>query len=166
MLNAFERFKHAVRLLCGFAALLALLLPTLHIFAKFLGNDAWISRYSEVMIYLLVWATLLSGALLAAEGRHIRVDLLFAGSSDLVQRRLEMLTTVISLAFSMALAWYGAIITWESWDLGERSLSALRFPMWMYFAALPTSAALMALLFLFRLVMLIKGIARPESAEF
>lgn len=166
MITAFYRFRNAVRLLCGSAALLALLLPSVHILAKFAGNDAWIARYHEVMIYLLVWAILLSGALLAADGRHIRVDLVLANCREPLRRKLEIATTGISLIFSGTLAWYGYLITYESWEIGERSLSALRFPMWLYFAALPASSALMSILFTFRLITLITGTERPEAGEF
>ncbi|WP_272947871.1 TRAP transporter small permease [Pararhodobacter aggregans] len=134
-----------------------------HILARFAGNDAWIARYHEVMIYLLVWAVLLSGALLVAEGRHIGVDLVVANCSEPVRRKLEIATTLISLIFSGTLVWYGGLITCEARDIGERSLIALRFPMWMYFAAQTTSCALMSVLFLFRLVALITGAGGPGS---
>lgn len=115
------------------------------------------------MIYLLVWAILLSGVLLAARGRHIGVDLVVANFSEPVRGKLEIATTLISLIFSGALVWYGGLITCESRDIGERSLSALRFPMLMYFAALTTSCALMSILFLFRLVALNTGAGGPGS---
>lgn len=163
MISMIEKTKHFMRVVCGLAALAALLLPTYQIFARLLFHEGMRSWIYEVFVYLLVWATLLSGSLLAADGRHIKVDILLASRSEGTRRKFEILTTLISLCFILAVTWYGYVITFDAWDLGERSLTSLRFPMWMYYAALPVSCFLMSVFYVLRLLSLIVGTARIDE---
>jgi len=51
----------------------------------------------------------------------------------------------------LALTWYGAFAAFDSYDMGERSNTALGFPLWLYYSALPVSAGLMSMRYARRL---------------
>lgn len=146
-----------LKYLSGLLALAALALTTYQIFAQIFyppGMRTWIY---EVFIYLLVWALLLTAPALTAEGKHIRVDSLFPVLSKRSTLYVEIVGCLISLTFCVAITWYGYVITYDAWDIGERSVSSLRFPKWMYYAALPVSFFMMSVFYVIRLVMLISG---------
>ncbi|SMH56462.1 TRAP transporter small permease [Mesorhizobium australicum] len=150
----------AIRILnwiAGLLAFAALALPTYQIFAQVLyppGMRPWIY---EVFIYLLVWASLLTASTLAAEGKHIRVDSIFATLKGRPLRYVETLNVLISLTFCGAIAYYGYKITYDAWDIGERSVTSLQFPMWIYYAALPASFLIMSVFYAIRLAYLAAG---------
>jgi TRAP-type C4-dicarboxylate transport system permease small subunit len=50
------------------------------------------------------------------------------------------------------LAWYGWRIVVDAAAIDERSASDLRFPMWIYYAALPAGSMLMSIRYAIRLV--------------
>lgn len=154
-------FTQGLKIFSGVIALAALILPTYQILAQIFypaGMKSWIY---EVFIYLLVWACLLTASTLTAEGRHIRVDSIFAVVKGATVRRIELFNTVVSLVFSAVILWYGFRITYDAWDIGERSVTSLQFPMWIYYAALPTSFFLTTVFYVIRLVRLSLGYHVP-----
>lgn len=106
---------------------------------------------SELVVYLVIWAVFISTSLLAGRNRHVRVDLFIRLFSPNVQRMLEIFNSAAALLFCVLLVWFG----WQAVELGqlldERSASSMRFPMWLYYLALPVGAALMSLRFAYRL---------------
>jgi C4-dicarboxylate transporter, DctQ subunit len=105
----------------------------------------------EVTIYLTVWAIFIAGAPLVRESRHVRADILLIMLPGWAQRALEILALLVGLAFALALTWYGAQMVMRAYSLGENSESSIRFPLWVFYLALPVGTALMVPPFLHRL---------------
>lgn len=118
----------------------------------------------ELAVYLIVWAMLLSSSGIVARNGHIRAELLTPRLPRKLAFVIEVFTCVLALVFCLGLTWFGYLITADSLDFGERSLSALRFPMWIYFAALPVSAMLMSLRYLIRIIALLRTGSESEFA--
>lgn len=91
----------------------------------------------ELTIYFTVWAIFIAGGPLVREGRHVRADILLVLMPAWVQRLLEILALLVGLVFTTVLFWYGWEMVNAAYDLGENSESSLRFPLWIYYLALP-----------------------------
>lgn len=105
----------------------------------------------EIIIYLIVWAVFLAGSLLVHDDAHVRADLVLRLLPIKSQRQLEIFNITFALVFCLVLTYYGTLATLDAWQMNERSITALRFPMWAYYAALPVGFSLMTLRFIHRL---------------
>jgi TRAP-type C4-dicarboxylate transport system permease small subunit len=97
----------------------------------------------EVTIYLIAWATLLSGGAITAEGGHVSANMLGHLLSPLAQRRLGLVIDLVVLAFCFLVLWLGIEAVLFANVLDERSASTLQAPQaWVLYLALPVSMLL------------------------
>ena len=141
----------AERLLIGVLGASAMLIGLVQVVGRYVAPHYAISWAEEVIVYLIIWGIMLAASQLVRTDGHVRPDLVLRAVSPRVQRWMEVANCIVALAFCAALAAYGWSIVETSWLLDERSSSDLQFPMWLYSAALPTGAALMAGRYLIRL---------------
>lgn len=144
-------WNRAERWLIGVIGIAALALASYQMISRYGFPDAAITWSEEVVVYLLIAAAFLSGSLLVEEDGHVRADLVLRVLPPGMQRAVEIGNCVIALAFCVGLTWLGFDVALDAYELGERSLSALSFPMWLYYATLPLGAGLMSLRYLRRL---------------
>lgn len=111
----------------------------------------------ELTIFMLVWAMLLGGGILVAEGKHIQASVLAERLPKTAQRWLEVFTSLLAALYCGAMAYYGREVVAFALQLGERSPSTLQFPMAFYYLALPISMGLMALRYVYRATQLARG---------
>ncbi|MCA2011247.1 TRAP transporter small permease [Cereibacter sphaeroides] len=98
----------------------------------------------EVALYFIVWASIIAGSVLAAEGRHINTEIVTGALPARWNRAATIFTFALTLTFCAVMAWYG----WQAFEfskmLDDRSGSSLRTPQaWFLFLALPVGMALM-----------------------
>jgi len=148
MLNLWNRVE---RNLIGLLASVALAVATYQMLARYFMPSLPTSWTGEVIIYLIVWSVFIAASLLVHEDGHVRADLVLRLLSTRRQRAVEIFNIVAALVFCLVLTYYGVLLTWDSYDMGERSITALRFPLWLYYAALPVGFGLMSLRYLRRL---------------
>jgi C4-dicarboxylate transporter, DctQ subunit len=86
---------------------------------------------------------------------HVRPDLVLNVVSAGVARWMELFNCVAAIAFCAALIWYGWQVVETALLIEEHSASDLRFPMWIYYAALPTGGLLMLIRYVIRLIGLV-----------
>jgi TRAP-type C4-dicarboxylate transport system permease small subunit len=99
----------------------------------------------EVTIYLIAWATLLSGGAITAERGHVSANMLGHLLSPLAQRRLAIGIDIVVLAFCTLMLWLGIEGVLFAHLLDERSASTLQAPQaWGLYLALPVSMLLIA----------------------
>ena len=99
----------------------------------------------EVTIYLIAWATLLSGGAITAERAHVSADMLGQRLSPRARRRLQLGIDVVVLGFCCLMLWLGAEGVLFAHLLDERSASTLQAPQaWVLYLALPVSMLLIA----------------------
>ena len=82
---------------------------------------------------------------------HVRPDLVLRVLPAGAQRVVEIFNCLVALAFCGGLAWLGWEIAAGSFEIDERSSTGLGFPLWLYYAALPTGSALMSVRYVIRL---------------
>lgn len=141
----------AERLLIGVCGATAMLVGLVQVIGRYIAPRYAISWAEEVIVYLIVWGVMLAASQLVRTDGHVRPDLVLRAVSPSIQRWMEVLNCVAALVFCAGLAWYGWMIVSTSWQMDERSSSDLQFPMWLYSAAVPTGAMLMAGRYLIRL---------------
>jgi len=136
----------------GILGLSALACAVWQVLSRYAFPQQSIGYAEEVIVYLLIWAVMIVSSQLVRTDSHIRPDVLRSVVPARVARWLEMFNCAAAIVFCTALAWYGWQIVATAVAIDERSVSDLRFPMWIYYAALPAGGALMTIRYAVRLV--------------
>lgn len=148
MLGWWDRIE---RLAIGVIGAAALAICLWQIVGRYISNDLALPWGEELSVYMVVWAVFLTASALVRDDGHVRADLLLRTMAPERQRWVEVFNCAIAVIFNAGLTWYGWLLTADSFDLGEVSNTMLRFPLWIYYACLPTGAALMTLRYAARL---------------
>jgi C4-dicarboxylate transporter DctQ subunit len=156
MLKFWDR---AEQTLSGLLGLSALALALWQVVSRYLFPGQAISFAEEVIVYLMIWAIMIVSSQLVRTDSHVRPDLVLNVAPLRVKRWLEIFNSCAAIVFCAALIWYGWQVLEVAWRIDERSASDLRFPMWLYYTALPAGGALMLLRYVIRLGVLV---ASPE----
>src|SRR5262245_46913307 len=152
MLKIWDRAEQA---LVGVLGLAALAIALWQVAARYTFPQASISFAEEGIVYLMVWAIMIASSQLVRTDGHVRPDLVLNVASPRVMRWMEAFNCIAAIVFCAGLAWYGREIVELALQIDERSASDLRFPMWIYYAALPTGGVLMLIRYVIRLVALV-----------
>ena len=139
------------RLLIGLLGASALGVGTYQVVGRYIDPRIAFPYGDEVVTYLTVWAVFLAASQLVRTDGHVRPDIVLRLLPAQGQRWVEAFNCCAALAFCIGLLIFGTAITSGSFDLDERSSTGLEFPLWIYYAALPTGGALMTVRYLLRL---------------
>jgi C4-dicarboxylate transporter DctQ subunit len=137
--------------LVGILGALTLVVGTVQVVGRYVDPEHAISWAEEVIVYLAVWAVMIVSSQLVRTDGHVRPDLVLRVLPPQVQRWVEVLNCLVALVFCGGMVWYGWEIVDTSMLLDERSSTGLEFPMWIYYASLPTGGALMFIRYVIRL---------------
>ena len=130
-------------------------------FARSFAPSLAIDWSEEVAIYLVVWATLLSGGTLTANRAHVSAEFLVHWLSPGARRTLAIAIEVLMLAFCLLMTWLGIEGVLFAHMLDERSASTLQAPQaWVLYLALPAGM----LLIVVRLALLLLLERPPKNA--
>jgi TRAP-type transport system small permease protein len=102
----------------------------------------------ELSRYLMVWVSMLGGAVAARRRMHFGFDALVAGLPPRWRRLAQALAVLCSIGIFGVIAWYGFRLA--RFNMMQFS-PALEWPMGVPYAAVPLGAALMVLFLLERL---------------
>ncbi|MBU6498843.1 MAG: TRAP transporter small permease [Rhodospirillales bacterium] len=140
------------QILVGLLGLAALVVGVWQVAGRYIDPQLSSGWGDEVLVYLIVWAIMIVSSQLVRHDGHVRPDVVLRLLGPRAQRWLEIFNCLAALAFCGGLVWYGFQITQTGWMLDERSQTGLSFPMYIYYAALPTGSALMVARYAIRLV--------------
>jgi TRAP-type C4-dicarboxylate transport system permease small subunit len=146
-------FDRLDAILVGGFGVLALLLATVNVLLRLFAPQQALEWGDEVQVYLVVWAVCLSFGAVTAADRHVKADLFVSMLSPGAKHLSVVLADVLGLLMSAALTWFGTLVAYDAWDFGDLSTTTLRFPLWIYYAALPVGAGMMALRYAVRLLL-------------
>jgi len=149
ILNISEKIEYALMASLASAALLLAVFEMVmrYYFASYLAD--WTS---EVVIYFITAAVMLSGGRLVTENRHVKADVFLRMVPPKKQRYVEIIICLIGLSVCGLLVERGLGIVEFGYRLDERSDSSLQFPLFIYYAFVPFSFFLMFMHYLFRFV--------------
>jgi C4-dicarboxylate transporter DctQ subunit len=154
MMKVWDRVEQTLAGVLGLAALAFALWQAL---SRYFFPHQSISFAEEVIVYLVIWAIMIVSSQLVRTDSHVRPDLVLKVVPAGVARWMEIFNCIAAIVFCAALAWYGREVVETALLIDERSASDLRFPMWIYYAALPAGGLLMTLRYSIRLVALLTG---------
>jgi C4-dicarboxylate transporter, DctQ subunit len=153
-------WDRAEQTLVGVLGLAALAFALWQVVSRYFFPQESISHAEEVIVYLVIWAIMIVSSQLVRTDSHVRPDLVLNVVSAGVARWMEVFSCVAAIVFCGALVWYGGQVVEIAWRIDEHSASDLRFPMWIYYAALPTGGLLMLIRYVIRLVGLVAASGR------
>src|SRR3982074_2609751 len=152
MMKTWDRIEKA---LVGVLGLAALAFALWQVLSRYFFPRQSISYAEEVIVYLVIWAIMIVSSQLVRTDSHVRPDLVLKVVPAGVARWMEVFNCLAAIAFCGALIWYGRQIVEIALLIDEHSASDLRFPMWIYYAALPAGGLLMLIRYVIRLVRLV-----------
>jgi len=159
-------WDRAEQTLVGVLGLAALGFALWQAVSRYFFPQGSISYAEEVIVYLLIWAIMIVSSQLVRTDSHVRPDLVLNVVPPGVGRWMEGFNCVAAIVFCGGLIWYGRQVVDIALLIDEHSSSDLRFPMWIYYAALPTGGLLMLIRYVIRLVGLVsksgRGAAPPR----
>lgn len=149
-------------ILIGLAILAALAVFLGGALVRLISPSHAVDWAEEVSLYFIIWATVLSGSSLVAEGRHIHTEVFLSALSPRARRVLGWAMTALAAGFVAAMMVFG----WQAFEfalmLDERSASSLRTQQgYAVFLALPVGMALI----LCRIGLMLADGERPFSGE-
>lgn len=154
-------WDRAEQILVGVLGLAALALALWQVVSRYFFPQESISFAEEAIVYLVIWAIMIVSSQLVRTDGHVRPDLVLNLVPPGVARWMEIASCIAAIVFCGALIWYGREVVAIAWRIDEHSASDLRFPMWIYYAALPTGGLLMLIRYVIRLV----GLVVPSGPD-
>ena len=148
-------WDRAEQAIVGMLGLCALACAVWQVLSRYFFPQHAIGYAEEVIVYCLIWAVMIVSSQLVRTDSHVRPDVVRNVVPPAVARWLEMFNCTAAIVFCGALVWYGWQVVATAQLIDERSASDLRFPMWIYYAALPAGGALMSVRYAIRLVGLV-----------
>ena len=112
----------------------------------------------DVAEYLLYLITFLAAPWVLVAGGHITVDLVAARLAPRARRRADRGANAIGAVASIVLFWFACRVWWRSFRDGTLVYETFVFPEWWLFSAAPPVFALLAAIFVRRVV-------RPPPAQ-
>lgn len=109
----------------------------------------------EMTVVFLIWAAFIISSTLVEENRHVGatflVDLLPHG----IRRFATVVTSLLALAFSIIVAYWGINIVEIAFTSNERSTTSLRYPLWILYLSIPIGLSLISIRYCLRIYRLI-----------
>src|SRR5215470_3719352 len=152
---ALKIWDRAEQTIAGVLGLAALALALWQVVSRYFFPQNSISYAEEVIVYLMIWAIMIVSSQLVRTDSHVRPDLVLNIAPRRVRRWLEVFNSIAAIVFCLAVLWYGWQVVVTALLIDERSASDLRFPMWIYYAALPAGGVLMLMRYVIRLAGLV-----------
>mgnify|MGYP002628295464 CR=1 FL=1 len=131
--------------LVAFLAFAALALCGYNVIARALYPAWTLEMVDEVQVYLIIWSVFISLGSITYHSRHVRADLILNLLSPKWIKKIEKGIDGLGLIFAFTLLGSGILITLDSYSYGDVSTTTLRFPLWIYIAALPAGALMIVI---------------------
>lgn len=148
--KAVAALVRATRLLASVILIGAVILNFANIVGRYFF-DAPVEWAEEVMLFLMVGIVFFGAVPVAAEGRHIKMDILVNLLPRGGRRAFEILGGVIEIAVALIIVWIGIPVIEQLYDFDQRSQAA-NMPLFIPQALIPIGLALLALATAARLV--------------
>jgi C4-dicarboxylate transporter DctQ subunit len=98
----------------------------------------------EIIVYLIIWAAFIVASTLVEEKRHVGTTFLVGRLPAKMQRLVALVTSFLALGFCTLVLYLGYTIVHIAYVSDERSLTTMRYPLWIFYLSLPVGLSLMA----------------------
>ena len=153
-MSAFDPLRRLCAALAAVAGVLLGLLALLVCVDIASRQTDWLSMpwSLEVAEYLLYLITFLAAPWVLVSGGHITVDLVVARLGPAARRRAGRGANAVGAIASVVLFWFACRVWWRAFSDGTRVYETFVFPEWWLFSAAPPVFALLAAIFVRRVV--------------
>ncbi|MBM4313576.1 MAG: TRAP transporter small permease [Deltaproteobacteria bacterium] len=160
VLQKIENLNRALYYISSLAILLSAFILTYEVIVRYVLSVPTIWEI-ESSVYLTIMATYLGAAYGLKDGAHINIDMLTRLLPKGITEKLSLVTSMLSLAFCLLLAWKGWVMWWEATARGWRSESLWGPPLTIPYFFLPLGMTLLCLQY----VSLISGIIEKKGGR-
>ena len=160
MLKKIERFwDQAEKYIVGTLALFSVFAAFYQVVMRYVFNISpeWTE---ETVVYLIIWAVFLVASTLTKERGHVGATFIVERLSTPVRRGLEIFNALLAMTFCFLICWWGYQIVQVAFVTDERSLTSMRYPLWIWYLSVPAGTTL---IFIRYLVMLYRIIFRFDD---
>lgn len=166
--NLFVRIVSSISTLCGWisAALIlsAVFITCQMIFVRFVLNHSTIWQ-TELVVYLMVSATLIGLPYVQLLRGHVNVDLLPLMMPMQVRKYLAVFTLGLAISMMLIMAFYGAEFWYEAWSRRWKSDTVWGVRLWIPYLAVPVGFFLYGLQLVADLYLVVTNAERPFGLE-
>ncbi|MCV3273104.1 TRAP transporter small permease [Roseobacter sinensis] len=163
--HPFLRLVAALSTLAGWCSaamiVLAVAITCQMIFVRFVLNGSTVWQ-TEMVIYLVIGATLVGLPYVQRLRGHVNVDLIPLALPFAARRGLAVVTLSLSIAIIAVMLWYGYEYWHFAWERGWRSDTVWGVRLWIPYLALPVGFGLLLL----QLVADLVGVLTRTEAPF
>lgn len=125
-------------------------------------SPEWIE---EIIVYLIVWAAFIIASALLEERRHVGATFLVELLPPKMHRVVEVITSLLALGFCILILFLGYKLVHITYVTDERSLTSVRYPLWIFYLALPVGFTLMTARYVKRIYRLLFRFDLSELRE-
>ncbi len=104
----------------------------------------------EITEYAMLYLTFLGSAWLLREEGHVKLDILFFLLKPRTQALLSSMTSVLGIIVCAVLLFYGTWSTWNHFEKGLRTFSAMEIHKWPFLLIIPFGSLLLLIQFMRR----------------
>jgi C4-dicarboxylate transporter DctQ subunit len=142
------------KFIVGVLALSATLIAFWGVIARYILHNPpdWAE---EIVIYLIIWSVFITASILADEKGHVAATLIVERFSQRTRRILAVFNGVVALGFCVVVSILGFKIVSAAYAFDERSLTGLRFPVWIPYLSVAVGCMLVALRYVLRVYRLV-----------
>lgn len=147
-----KKFNTICTTLSGLILLFVTFSIFVDVFLRYFFNrpSIWVT---EVSTYLLLYIIFLGTAYALQEGFHIRATFVVDILSDTRKRILNLLTSIISMIFTLVLLWQTSVMTWSAFKEDWRSITLLTAPFAYIYVGMVFGSFFLFLTFLFKTIL-------------
>ena len=159
-----EVWNQVEKFLVGVLALTAVASAFYGVIMRYAFQTApdWIE---EIVIYMIIWSVFLIASTLVEEKGHVAATLLVERFPLTVRRILAVFNGVLALGFCGVISWYGFRVVSQTYFLDERSVTALRFPLWISYLSVGAGCTLVGIRYGIRIYRLLFKFQIAEIME-
>ncbi|MCB5362401.1 TRAP transporter small permease [Pusillimonas sp. CC-YST705] len=157
-------FDALVKVMAGVSLLVITVVLFINAVARYFADFVVIGG-EELSRYLMVWVTFLGSYLLVRVQRHITVDIFSRVISKGALRIVNMLCATVGAITLGYIAWLGWELASFIWETGQMSSSLPIRRAWIYMA-IPVGCGLMAIAYVFELLVAIFGGTLPRAGDY
>ncbi|MDZ4165605.1 MAG: TRAP transporter small permease [Smithellaceae bacterium] len=156
LMQKIESLNKGLYYVSSLAIVLSAFVLTYQVIVRYILNVPTIWEI-EFSVYLIIMATYLGAAYGLKDGAHINIDMITRLLPKGFNKKLSLITSIISLAFCLLVAWKGWEMWWEAASKGWRSESLWGPPLAIPYLFLPLGMTLLSLQYLNLITGLIRG---------
>lgn len=149
----------AERYTVGILALFSVFAAFYQVFMRYLFNlsPEWTE---ETVVYVIIWSVFIVASTLTKERGHVGATFIVEKLSTPARRIVEIINSLLAMTFCFLICWWGYQIVHVAYVTDERSLTSLRYPLWIWYLSVPVGTTL---IFLRYLVMLYRLVFRFDD---